>query len=331
MSTDSQDLKRFVADESVHKERLDVFLAERCGDLSRSRIKALIQGEQCQVDGVISTNPAAKISAGANVALQVPPPVDANPKPQNIDIDIVYEDDHLLVINKQAGLTVHPGAGQHDGTLVNALLYHCKDRLSSIGGVVRPGIVHRLDKETSGLLVVAKTDQAHAHLSAQLADRTLTRIYHAFVWGQVELPKGHVDEPIGRHPVQRTKMAVRVRQAKAARTHYRVVENFGPAVTRIECKLETGRTHQIRVHMTHIGHSLVGDSVYNLDKTKIISFIHKGGLQDVQDELLAFPRQALHAHKIGFIHPATEEYMEHEAPLPTDLIELNQLLGRYVP
>lgn len=330
MTEPSENLMEFVAGQDVKKQRLDVFLTEQCQDLSRSRIKALILDGQCKVNGLLCENPASKISFGSKVHLKLPPPVDAVPQPQNIDIDIVYEDDHLLVINKQAGLTVHPGAGQHDGTLVNALLYHCKDRLSSIGGVVRPGIVHRLDKQTSGLLVVAKTDKAHAHLSKQLAERTLTRIYHAFVWGQVELPKGKVDEPIGRHPVQRTKMGVRVRQAKQALTFYRVLENFGPAITKIECKLESGRTHQIRVHMTHIGHSLIGDNVYSLDQTKIISFINKGGLQDIKDEIMAFPRQALHAHRIGFIHPDTQQEMSFEAPLPEDLVKLDQTINNII-
>ena len=309
--------------------RLDSWLARQCADmnLSRSRLKELILEGAVSIDDEICNDPSQKIKTGMDVALLVPPAEDATPVPENIPLDIVYEDDDLLVINKQAGLVVHPAPGHVRGTLVNALLYHCAESLSGIGGVRRPGIVHRLDKDTSGLMIVAKNDAAHQGLSAQLADRTLSRHYKALVWGVLQPRKGKVDEPVGRHHINRQKMTVTKRHGREAVTHYLMEENFGTAAALLECRLESGRTHQVRVHMAHIGHPLVGDPIYGAQKTSAASLLKKGGYgDDTKEAVLAFPRQALHAARISFIHPATDEEMTFEASLPPDMERLINLL-----
>lgn len=303
--------------------RLDKVLSSLIGDLSRARLQGLID------DGVVTLNDtpvrtaSVKVKAGDVLGVTVPPPVDALPHPENIPLDIVYEDDDLLVINKPAGLVVHPGAGNWDGTLVNALLYHCKDSLSGIGGVARPGIVHRLDKETSGLIIVAKNDRAHKGLAAQLSDRTLSRRYQAFVWRVPNIVKDKVDVPIGRHPAHRLKMAVRPLKAAGAReavTHYLREDNYGDAAALVTCDLETGRTHQIRVHMQHIGHPLLGDPLYGLPPQEQASLLKKAGAgPDVITAVTGFPRQALHAAHIRFLHPVSGEEMGFSAPMPDDL------------
>jgi 23S rRNA pseudouridine1911/1915/1917 synthase len=232
----------------------------------------------------------------------------------------------LLVIDKPAGLVVHPAPGHRTGTLVNALLHHCGASLSGIGGVRRPGIVHRLDKDTSGLMLVAKNDKAHAGLSAQLADRTLSRVYSALVWGVPSPRKGTVKASIGRHPTQRLKMAANVKQGRSAATHYEIKEAYGQAATLVECKLESGRTHQVRVHMSFLGFPLVGDPVYGLQKTGAQSLLKKSGYgADTVSEILAFPRQALHARQISFIHPATGDSLAFEAQPPSDFAGLLNL------
>lgn len=317
----------FKVSKELDKKRLDSALAMEVTDLSRTRIKQLILDGHCHVNDILYSDPSAKVRFGSNVTLVIPAPVDAHPIAENIDIDIVYEDEHLLIVNKQAGLTVHPGAGQKNGTLVNALLYHCKDKLSSIGGVIRPGIVHRLDKDTSGLMVVAKTDQAHQGLTAQLADRSLKRLYIGFMWDIFALPSGSIDKPIARHISQRTKMAVGGRLAKEAVTHYKVLQTYGVTAQKIECRLQTGRTHQIRVHMTHANHPLIGDKVYQVEKTKMQSLVNKGGYKEDMDFLIGFPRQALHAYHIGFEHPATGDYLEKKIDLPADLLKLEGVLS----
>lgn len=319
---------RFIVEEAEARQRLDRFLAQKCGDLlSRSRLKALILEGQVHVNGAPVANPAAKTAAGAEVRVTVPPPEDAAPRPQPIPLDIVYEDEWLLVLNKQAGLVVHPGAGTPDNTLVNALLHYCRNSLSGIGGVRRPGIVHRLDKDTTGLMIVAKTDQAHQKLAAQLADRSLARMYKALAWGVPALPKGTIDQPIGRHPAQRQKMAVNHRQGKEAVTSYQVHETYGSAACLLGCRLQSGRTHQIRVHMAHLGYPLIGDPVYGIERTKALSLLKKGGYAPEQAErIMAFPRQALHAAEIGFIHPASGETMRFTAPLPADMADLRAIL-----
>ncbi len=303
-----------------HGQRLDKMLATCFQDLSRSRLKALILEGRLHIDNEICTDPSLKVKEGMALSLVVPPPVDDTPVPENISLDILYEDEALLVINKPAGLVVHPGAGHHDGTLVNALLYHCGDSLSGIGGVRRPGIVHRLDKDTSGLLVVAKSDKAHQALSSQLSDRTLGRHYRAVVWGKPRNSKGHVDQPIGRHPGNRLKMAVNHRNGREAVTHYQLVESYGETASLMNCKLESGRTHQIRVHMAHIRYPLVGDPLYGLQRNGGQSLLKKGDYSaEVAAQVLNFPRQALHAWKMSFVHPLTEEVMSFESPIPDDI------------
>lgn len=306
--------------------RLDKALAILYPDLSRSRLKALIEAGDVIVSGFIIKTASHKVKAADKITITIPPAVDDTPRPQNIPLDIVYEDDDLLVINKEVGMVVHPAVGNYEGTLVNALLYHCKDNLSGIGGVKRPGIVHRLDKETSGLMVVAKNDLAHQGLSDQLQDRTLSRIYGAIVWRVPTLLKGSVDVPIGRHSSNRLKMAVMMNSGRAATTHYHMLEKYGEAASWIECKLESGRTHQIRVHMQHIKHPLVGDPLYGLPEQEGRALLSRADYDDeIIDKIMAFDRQALHAHKIGFIHPRSGEEMTFSSDLPEDLQILKNL------
>lgn len=319
-------LEEFVMDEYYVGMRLDKALSELCPDLSRTRIKSLIEEGLVSVNGLDTTLPKQKVELGNRIKISIPPAVDDYPVAQDIPLDIIYEDEDLLVINKALDMVVHPGAGNPDGTLVNALLHHCPNDLSGIGGVKRPGIVHRLDKETTGLLVVAKNDMAHQALSAQLADRSLSRIYKALVWRVPHLIKGKVDIPIARHKTNRLKMAVRMGGDKEAVTHYMVEEQYGEAMAWVTCKLETGRTHQIRVHMQHIKHPLVGDPVYGMAKQEGGSLLNRSNFDAAaRDEILKFPRQALHAAEIGFIHPRSGEEMRFTAPLPDDIQELKNL------
>ena len=276
--------------------RLDAFLAGKM-EKTRSSVQKLIEEENVRLNGA----PAAKnarLREGDRVEATEPPPEVLDVKPQNIPLDIVYEDQDLLVVNKPKGVVVHPAAGNPDGTLVNALLFHCGDSLSGINGVIRPGIVHRIDKDTSGLLIVAKNDRAHQSLAEQIAVHSFTRIYNAVVYGIVKEEEGTVSAPIGRHPTDRKRMAVLSSGGREAVTHYRVLERF-PGFTLVECRLETGRTHQIRVHMAHIGHPVAGDPVYGPKKC----------ITELQG-------QCLHARVIGFIHPATGEYLEFDSGLP---------------
>jgi len=315
-----------IADEH-HGIRLDKVLASAFDDISRARLQALIAALQVSVNGKPESKGRYKVKLGDEVIVTIPPPVDATPEPQDIPLDVVFEDDHLLVINKPAGMVVHPAAGNHDGTLVNALLYHSGDSLSGIGGVRRPGIVHRLDKDTTGLMVVAKNDAAHQALSAQFAahgrDGVLERAYRAIVWGVPGRPSGTIETEIGRHPHSRLKMAVLKQGGRHAITHWTRKNAFfdlkGAIIAHeVECVLETGRTHQIRVHMAHVGHPLLGDMVYGSGyKASIIKLPAKA-----QSALLKLNRQALHAWKLGFKHPATGEKMLFEANLPTDLKSL---------
>ena len=277
--------------------RLDAWLAGQCPTLSRSALQGLMEQGLVTRNGA-PVNKKEKVLPGAvyTIDLLDPQPIEA--VPQNIPLDIVYEDDDLLVVNKPKGMVVHPAPGNPDGTLVNALLYHCAGQLSGIGGAIRPGIVHRIDKDTSGLLVVAKNDAAHHALSEQMSVHSIHRVYHAVVYGNLKEDEGTVDAPLGRHPQDRKKMAIVRSGGKRAVTHYRVLERFGK-YTYIECQLETGRTHQIRVHMASLGHPLLGDEVYGRGKSP---FKLEG--------------QTLHAMVLGFIHPTTGEYMEFQAPLP---------------
>src|SRR5262249_47139786 len=284
-------------------ERLDRVLAARVAELSRSRHKALILAGRVAIDGATIRDPGHRVNAGGTIVLDLPPPDDSAVAPENIPLNVVFEDDELIVIAKPAGLVVHPAAGNWSGTLVNALVAHCGDSLSGVGGVRRPGIVHRLDKDTSGLIVVAKTDHAHQALSRQFADHgrsgPLRRGYLAFVWGVPERPRGTIDKPIGRHPRVRDKMAVRA-GGRAAVTHWEVLERYrgrdgARVASLIACRLETGRTHQIRVHLAAIGHPLLGDAVYGGGfKTKASQLA-----DDAKTALAALGRQALHAYLLG--------------------------------
>ncbi len=303
-------------------ERLDRFLAHRFPETSRARFQALIANGCVAVEGSAVTEARRKMKAGERVSVRLPPAVAAEPLPETIPLDIIYEDDALIVIDKPAGLVVHPAAGHETGTLVNALIAHCGESLSGIGGVRRPGIVHRLDKDTSGLLVVAKTDQAHKGLSEQFAahgrDGRLERAYLALVWGAPERRHGTVDAPIGRHATAREKMSVARRAgARQAITHYDVEERFGapPYASLLRCRLETGRTHQIRVHMAHIGHPLLGDETYGKGfKASIGKLPEKARIA-----LKSLSRQALHAAVLGFEHPVSGEPMHFESAPPGNL------------
>lgn len=285
----------YSVDEDSVGTRLDVFISSKFDNKSRSYIQGIIEGEAASVNGKCRKS-NYKLKLGESIILSIPEPVELNIEAENIPLDIIYEDSDVIVINKPQDMVVHPAPGNYSGTLVNALLYHCKD-LSGINGVLRPGIVHRIDKDTSGALVVAKNDNAHNSLAEQLKDHSMTRSYLALVEGIIKQDEGFIDQPIGRHTTDRIKMAV-VLNGKKAITHYKVIERF-ENLTLVECNLETGRTHQIRVHMAKIGHPLVGDLVYGFKKQR---FNLKG--------------QVLHAKKLGFIHPSTKEYMEFVSPLP---------------
>lgn len=304
-------------------QRLDKVLASHAQHLSRSRIQALIDaGHIKPVQGS-----SYKVKGGEVFYITVPPAEEATPKPQKIDLDIVYEDKDLLVINKAPDMVVHPAAGNHDGTLVNALLAYCGDQLSGIGGVKRPGIVHRLDKETSGLMVVAKNDAAHQGLSLQLSSRKLKRVYQAVVWG-VAPASGQVATNIGRSPTNRKKMAVLDKGGKEAVTDYKRLGNFGTIASLVECRLQTGRTHQIRVHMAHLKHWLVGDPVYGRGSIEKFLRLNKVDVP-LFDMLLHFPRQALHAAALEFIHPISESKISLTAELPEDMQNLVAALKKY--
>lgn len=322
------DTLKIVIEDKYNGQRLDRVCVDLFPEFSRERIKQLIAANGITIRDAKNLKPSIKVETGQVLYFKMPEAEDADPQPENIPLDIVYEDDDLIVINKQAGLVVHPGAGNWTGTLVNALLYHCGDSLSGIGGVKRPGIVHRLDKDTSGLMLVAKNDQAHAHLSAQLADRSLSRIYTALVWN-VPLPLvGKIDMAIGRDHKNRLKQAVKrgENNGRDAVTYYKTLQTYGDgAMALVECKLETGRTHQIRVHMQAKGYPLIGDPIYGAQPTLQISRL--GRIDDIDNNLfLQFPRQALHAKSISFIHPNTDETMTFDAQYPTDFKQLIEIL-----
>ena len=277
--------------------RLDRYLVSQLEDFTRSAVSKLIEGGQVKVNE--KTAPKNyKCKAGDRVEIEIPDPVELDVTAENIPLDIVYEDSDLLVVNKPKGMVVHPAAGNYSGTLVNALLYHCKDSLSGINGVIRPGIVHRIDKDTSGLLIVAKNDTAHLDLPQQIKEHSFHRAYQAVAYGNFKEDNGTVNQPIGRNPKDRKKMAVTYKNSKNAVTHYEVISRY-EKFTHIRCVLETGRTHQIRVHMAYIGHPLAGDEVYG--PKKVITQLNG---------------QCLHAGELGFVHPRTKEYMEFTAPLP---------------
>ncbi len=277
--------------------RLDKLLSLKVPDMTRSSAEKLISGGYVTSNGTVLTK-SYKGSAGGQIELIVPEPVGLDVLPQDIPLEIMYEDDDLLVVNKPKGMVVHPAAGNHDGTLVNALLAHCGDSLSGINGVIRPGIVHRIDKDTSGLLIVAKNDFAHRNLAAQIKAHSFTRVYEAVVHGSLKDDDGTVDAPIGRHPVDRKKMAVTLKNSRNAVTHYHVIARY-PGFTHVQCRLETGRTHQIRVHMSYLGHPVAGDPVYGPKKP-----------------VPNLNGQCLHARVIGFQHPRDGRYIEISSDLP---------------
>lgn len=291
-------------------ERIDAFLASKLHDVTRSWLQKLIEAGNVSVEGREKLAKNYKLRAGDRLTVELPEPETLDVLPENIPLDIVYEDKYLLVVNKPAGMVVHPAVGNHTGTLVNAVMFHCGDQLSSINGVVRPGIVHRIDKDTSGLLVIAKTDAAHRGLAEQFAVHSIKRAYRAVVYNNIKEDDGRVDAPIGRNPKDRLKMAVvSADKGRRAVTNYHVIERSGK-FTYVECRLETGRTHQIRVHMAYIGHPLLGDPLYGPRK----------GMSGVTG-------QVLHAKELGFVHPITGEYMEFDSELPTEFVKALKKAG----
>ncbi|MEA5114136.1 MAG: RluA family pseudouridine synthase [Geobacteraceae bacterium] len=308
----------FNADEPA--ERLDQFITGKVPDLTRTAVQRLIENGLITVNGRPS-KPSLKLKGGETIVVEIPPPVPAAPVAEKIPLSILYEDSDLIVVDKPAGMPVHPGAGNPGGTLVNALLAHCRD-LSGIGGEIRPGIVHRIDKGTTGVLVVAKNDRAHLALSRQFKEHSIKRVYVAFVYGSPAKDKGTIEGDIGRHPVDRKRMSGSARSGKRAVTHWKVTGRFGPVAV-LELRLETGRTHQIRVHLSEAGFPLLGDPVYG----------GSGRISQIRDtELRAMVRrlgrQALHARTLGFIHPASGEYLEFSSPLPGDMGELLEYMEK---
>ena len=297
-------MNTFFTVENDEGERIDKYLSLEMPELSRSHIQKLIKDNLIEVNGKrVKAN--YRLCFDDSIKVTVPELKEPEIAAEDLPLDILYEDEDIIIVNKPKGMVVHPAPGHYSGTLVNALMFHCGDNLSGINGVVRPGIVHRIDMDTTGSLVVCKNDSAHQSLSAQLKDHSIRRIYEAIVHGNIKEEEGMVDAPIGRHPTDRKKMSTRAKNARRAVTHYRVLERFGD-YTYIQCQLETGRTHQIRVHMASIGHPLLGDAVYGPAKCPF------KGLQG----------QTLHARTLGIVHPRTGEYLEVEAPLPAYFVQL---------
>ena len=296
------------ASEESKNQRLDAFLASSLDGLTRSQATRLIESGEVAVDGK-PVSKSYKLAGGEDIAVTLPEPEPVEAVPQDIPLDVVYEDADVIVVNKPSGMVVHPAPGHPDGTLVNALLYHCAGTLSGIGGALRPGIVHRIDRDTSGLIIAAKNDAAHQYLSAQLADHTLARTYECIVVGALREDRGTVDAPIARHPTDRKRMAV-VAGGREAVTHWEVIARY-PGYTHVRCRLETGRTHQIRVHMAYIGHPILGDTVYGAKK-----------------EVPGLTGQCLHAVGLRFLHPRTHEVMELSCPLPEEFTRMLQKIRK---
>ena len=308
MADFEQEVYEYLVEDSDAGQRIDKLLSVHLNDFSRSYIQKLLSNQAVLIHGQpIKSN--YKVKAGDHIQVEIQEPEVLDVQPENIPLDIVYEDSDILIINKPKGMVVHPAAGHYSGTLVNAILYHCQDELSTINGVLRPGIVHRIDMDTTGLLVVCKNNAAHQSLAEQLKVHSITRKYTAIVYDNIPEDNGTIHKTIGRHPVDRKKQAVNVRNGRDAITHYHVLERFGGKYTMVECQLETGRTHQIRVHMASIHHPLLGDTVYGPAKDPF----HLQG-------------QALHAGVLGFIHPSTGEYVEFHSELPEYFRKLIQTL-----
>ena len=299
---------RLRASEESKNQRLDAFLASSLDGLTRSQATRLIESGEVAVNGR-AVSKSYKLAGGEDIAVTLPEPEPVEAVPQDIPLDVVYEDADVIVVNKPSGMVVHPAPGHPDGTLVNALLYHCAGTLSGVGGALRPGIVHRIDRDTSGLIIAAKNDAAHQYLSAQLADHTLARTYECIVVGALREDRGTVDAPIARHPTDRKRMAV-VTGGREAVTHWEVIARY-PGYTHVRCRLETGRTHQIRVHMAYIGHPILGDTVYGAKK-----------------EVPGLTGQCLHAVGLRFLHPRTHEVMELSCPLPEEFTRMLQKIRK---
>ena len=299
---------RLRASEESKNQRLDAFLASSLDGLTRSQATRLIESGEVAVNGR-AVSKSYKLAGGEDIAVTLPEPEPVEAVPQDIPLDVVYEDADVIVVNKPSGMVVHPAPGHPDGTLVNALLYHCAGTLSGVGGALRPGIVHRIDRDTSGLIIAAKNDAAHQYLSAQLADHTLARTYECIVVGKLREDRGTVDAPIARHPTDRKRMAV-VAGGREAVTHWEVIARY-PGYTHVRCRLETGRTHQIRVHMAYIGHPILGDTVYGAKK-----------------EVPGLTGQCLHAVGLRFLHPRTHEVVELSCPLPDEFTRMLQKIRK---
>jgi 23S rRNA pseudouridine1911/1915/1917 synthase len=305
--------------------RVDVLINKREKLISRTRIKNLILKEKLKLNNEIINNPSKKVLTGDIINLQIPEPKEASLKPYNFNLEIIYDDEDLLVINKPAGIIMHPGAGNYDKTIVNALMYHNKDSLSNIGDELRPGIVHRIDKDTSGLIVIAKNNEAHENLSHQFSEHTITRVYQLLIWGKLRPSSGKIDTFITRSSKNRQMMEVSVSKGKRAITNYKTLEIFEndqtPTLSLVECRLETGRTHQIRVHMTYKGNSIMGDGKYKKKYKKL-----KNIDTNLENLIYKLDRQFLHAATLGFIHPKTNEKMIFTSVLPQDLENILKLL-----
>jgi len=319
----SKATRRVIAEPEDAGARLDRMLVARLGEMSRTRVKHLVESGRVTMDGATITDPSMRVKPGQAFLVALPEAVADTPVAQPMDLAIRYEDAHLLVLDKPAGLVVHPAPGNPDRTLVNALLAHCGESLVGIGGVRRPGIVHRLDKDTSGLMVIAKDDATHARLSADFAARRITRAYQAVIWGVPHPREGEIAGAIGRNPHHRKKMAVRKSGGKPAVTRYHVLRAYKDRASLVECRLTTGRTHQIRVHMTEQGHPLIGDQTYGNPRSAARL---RGLPEGIRAAVQAFPRQALHAVLLGFRHPGTAEFLEFSSGLPPDMARLTALL-----
>ena len=314
-----------IADDNDHKSRVDSFISKKENLLSRTRVKNLILKKKLKLNNKTIVDPSYKVSSGQKISLEIPQPKKASLKPYNFKLNILYEDGNLLVINKPAGIVMHPGAGNHDKTIVNALMNYCGTTLSTIGDELRPGIVHRIDKDTSGLIVVAKNNNVHQHLSNQFSKHTITRIYQLLIWGKLRPKNGKISTLITRSSKNRQLMEVGITKGKKAVTNYKTLEIFEndkvPTLSLVECKLETGRTHQIRVHMSHKGNNILGDKKY---KKKFKKF--KNISPKLENLILKLDRQFLHAKTLGFVHPVTNKNLEFSSILPQDLEKILKIL-----